>query len=255
MRAQRLTPFLRGLGASLSIAFGYLPIAFSFGLAAVQANVPAWAAVLISAVLFAGGSQFVLIAMLSSAAPALGAVGAVWLMNVRHVFYGPALSPRLGETAWQMPRLLLAFGLTDEVFAVAAGRLQGLPAGERHAWLVGLQVGPYAAWVTGTLLGVRFGEQLAATSPVLSEALDFVLPALFFALLLEVFRQTSKQAVALAAVVVAVLLPWWPTYTAMLAGMLSGAAWGARGGGQSPALQAREANSRDNQMLDGDKHD
>lgn len=250
MAARRPAPFLRGLGASSSIAIGYLPIAFSFGLTAVQAQVPAWATVLISAVVFAGGSQFVLIALLSSAAPVLGTVGAVWLMNVRHLFYGPALASRLGAPAWRLPRPLLAFGLTDEVFAAAAGRLQGLPVDERQAWLVGLQVGAYAAWVAGTLLGVRFGEQFAAVSPVLRETLDFVLPALFFALLLEVVRQTPKQATAAAAAVAAVLLPWWPAHAAMLAGMLGGAVWGARGGDRVPASGAAGVPGRDDGLDD-----
>ncbi len=230
MRA--LQPFFRGLAASLSIVLGYLPIALSFGLAATQAPLPGWATVLISATIFAGGSQFVLIALLASSAPAAAAVGMVWLMNVRHLFYGAALLPRLQTSRWALPRPLLAFGLTDEVFAASGARLGGLPETERHAWLIGLQAGAYAAWVIGTLLGVRFGEKLAAVSPVLSSTLDFVLPALFFALLLNIIRLTEKRVIAIAAAATAVLVPWWPSYLVLLAAMLAGAAAGGLGGRQ-----------------------
>ena len=60
---------LRGLGDSLAIAAGYVPVAFSFGLAAVQVGLGAPWAVAISAIVFAGASQFVLV---SCSPPAAG---------------------------------------------------------------------------------------------------------------------------------------------------------------------------------------
>ncbi|WP_435338026.1 AzlC family ABC transporter permease, partial [Acinetobacter sp. LH3_13] len=59
---------LAGLTASLSVATGYLPIAFSFGVAAVQAGLAPSIAVLASVLVYAGASQFLLISLLASGA-------------------------------------------------------------------------------------------------------------------------------------------------------------------------------------------
>lgn len=118
--------FFKGLLASLAIAIGYLPIAFSFGLAALQAGLEPGTTVLVSAVVFAGASQFVLIALLSSGAGLISVLPTVTLMNARHLFYGPALLGKLDGHA-RLPAPLLSFGLTDEVFATAMGKLGDLP--------------------------------------------------------------------------------------------------------------------------------
>src|SRR5690625_158978 len=102
-------PFGAGLLTSLSIAAGYLPIAFSFGLAALQAGLSPFITILTSVVVYAGASQFVLITLMASGAGWLTAVPTVLLMNARHLFYGPALLNRLPSDAHQLPAPLLAY--------------------------------------------------------------------------------------------------------------------------------------------------
>lgn len=63
-----MPPFLSGLAASLSIATGYFPVAISFGLSAVEAGLAPGIAVLISVLVYAGASQFLLISLLASGA-------------------------------------------------------------------------------------------------------------------------------------------------------------------------------------------
>src|SRR5690606_17001935 len=87
--------FLKGLAASISIAAGYIPIAFSFGLASLEAGLSPLATILISVLVFAGASQFVMISLLASGAGVLVAVPTILLMNARHLFYGPALATKL----------------------------------------------------------------------------------------------------------------------------------------------------------------
>jgi len=63
--------FFRGIFDSSPIEFGYIPIAFTFGLTALQANLPPLTAIAISAFIFAGASQFVLITLFSAGASIL----------------------------------------------------------------------------------------------------------------------------------------------------------------------------------------
>lgn len=219
---------LRGLRDSLSIVAGYLPVAVSFGLAASHAGMPAWAALLTSLCIYAGASQFILAGLLADGSSAVAIVGIVLLMNLRHMFYGPAVATRLDPRQRRLPLCLLAAGLTDEVFATAIGRLGSQPAAEREQWYAGLQLGAYSAWVLGTAAGVYFGQDLLEQSPLLAATLGFVLPALFFALLLEIGSLAPRRVLVAGALATAVGLWLLPSYGAIIAGMLAAAAMGAR---------------------------
>ncbi|MCX7890174.1 MAG: AzlC family ABC transporter permease, partial [Rhodobacteraceae bacterium] len=61
--------FAAGLAAALPIALGYLPIAFSFGVAATRAGLTAAEATALSLLVYAGASQFLALAFLGSGAP------------------------------------------------------------------------------------------------------------------------------------------------------------------------------------------
>lgn len=221
----------RGLFDSLSIAVGYVPVAISFGLASVHADIPPWIAVLISVLVYAGASQFILISLVASGSAALSIVGIVLLMNLRHCFYGPALLGKLKDSPRQLPMVAMAAGLTDEVFATAISKLYRQPASDREFWYLGLQLGAYLAWVGGTAVGAFFGHDWLQDSPLLSQTIGFVLPALFFALLLEVRQLVPHYLLAGAALATVAALFMLPAYGAIVAGMLTGAVLGMRAPG------------------------
>lgn len=222
--ASFLQGFVRGLGASLSVVLGYLPIAFSFGLAASQAGWPAFVTMLSSVILYAGASQFILIALMGSGAGWLTAVLTVLLMNARHLFYGPALLTRLaGPEGPRMAAPWLAFGLTDEVFATAIARLDSLPVAMREAWYLGLQLGAYLAWAAGTVLGVVLSHRFQDPPVFLEAALGFILPALFFAFLLDSEVRRNLHTILATAVAALVLLTFLPSYHALALAILIGA--------------------------------
>ncbi|VFR37653.1 Branched-chain amino acid transport, AzlC [plant metagenome] len=214
--------FLKGLATSLSIAAGYLPIAFSFGIAAVEAGLSPGMALLVSVLVYAGASQFILIALLTSGAGLVTAVATVWLMNARHVFYGPALATRLTAPG-RLPTPLLAFGLTDEVFATAMSRIDAQPAQARESWHLGLQVGAYGAWVLGTALGTSLVGGIAHWPVFVQQGLTFVLPALFLALLLDMDVARYRVPIAAAAIAAVLLSFVLPSYNALALAILVGA--------------------------------
>jgi 4-azaleucine resistance transporter AzlC len=215
--------FARGVVASLSIASGYVPIAISFGLVAVQSGLEPLTAVLASALIYAGASQFVLVSLLTANAGFLGTLVTLLLMNARHVFYGPALARKLPRGASRFPRAWWAAGLTDEVFVTSLALLDQIPEHDREAWYLGLQLGAYAAWVGGTGIGVMSGAQFAHLPSVAQHALQFVLPALFMALLLELASRNGRIVILVAAAATWIALHALPTYQAIPIGMVIGA--------------------------------
>jgi predicted branched-subunit amino acid permease len=89
---------------------GYFPIAFSFGVAATRAGFTGLEAFALSLIIYAGASQFLALALLSSGAPVLVAAFTLIAMNLRHVLYGPALMREAGEGRDPPPCLGLGLG-------------------------------------------------------------------------------------------------------------------------------------------------
>ena len=197
---------VRGLQSAGPICLGYVPVAITFGAAATSFGYPFYVPLLFSAAIFAGGSQFILLAALQDATPWPYVVALCALIDSRHIVYGAFL--RRIFPARRSARLPLAMGLTDEVFATALTRRDATPGRQLTAWLVGLAAAAYLSWVAGTALGAVLGTVLSHAAPALTHALDFALPALFLALSLDnLNRETAAPLLAGAgAALVAVWL-------------------------------------------------
>lgn len=218
-------PFLDGLAASLPIVMGYFPIAFSFGVAATQAGFTGLEAFALSLIIYAGASQFLALALLSSGAPVLVAAFTLIAMNLRHVLYGPALMREAGEGATRRHAWAWAWGLTDEVFGQALG---ALARGQRFSepYMFGLGLGAYASWVSGTVVGAWAGGGALEGWPALNAGLGFMLPALFLALLLSILNRRQLPVIVVAGAVTVIGTLMISATSGILLGMLAGAVAG-----------------------------
>lgn len=214
--------FGRGLLASVPIVLGYFPIAFSFGMAVTRAGFSVSEAVMLSLVIYAGASQFLALALVTSGAPVLVAAFTLMAMNLRHVLYGPALMRQAGAGASRRHAWAWAWGLTDEVFGQALG---ALTRGQRfsEAWMFGLGIGAYAAWVSGTAAGALAGGGALDGWPALNAGLGFMLTALFLALFLSILSRAAVPAILVAAVATVAGTLLVSGTTGILAGMICGA--------------------------------
>jgi len=218
-------PFLDGLAASLPIVMGYFPIAFSFGVAATQAGFTGLEAFALSLIIYAGASQFLALALLSSGAPVLVAAFTLIAMNLRHVLYGPALMREAGEGATRRHAWGWAWGLTDEVFGQALG---ALARGQRFSepYMFGLGLGAYASWVSGTVVGAYAGGGALEGWPAVNAGLGFMLPALFLALLLSILNRRQLPVIVVAGAVTVIATLTISATSGILLGMLAGAVAG-----------------------------
>ena len=214
--------FLSGLVQALPIVLGYFPIAFSFGVAATRAGLTGYEAVFLSLVIYAGASQFLALALVTSGAPALVAAFTLIAMNVRHVLYGPALMKQAGSAAGRRLAWAWAWGLTDEVFGQALGALS---RGQRfsESYMFGLGLAAYAAWVSGTAAGALAGGGALEAFPALNAGLGFMLSALFLSLLMSIMTRTALPAIAVAAVATVAGTLAVSSTAGILAGMICGA--------------------------------
>ncbi|NDL70830.1 AzlC family ABC transporter permease [Vreelandella alkaliphila] len=179
---------LQGVREAIPLLGGYIPVALSFGLVASQAGFSTLEATAISALIYAGASQFLFVGMIATGAPLWLVVALTLLINVRHVVYGPNLAgllPRSRHWPWLM------HGLTDQVFALALTRLPQLPDAKRFSWFVGASLLAWGAWIVGTTVGATAGEAFTARWPLLGEIMPFALPALFLTMVAP--RFTNKR--------------------------------------------------------------
>ena len=189
--------FREGLRASAPYAVASLLLSFSFGAVAVAAGLSPLAAVVMSAVVYAGSAQFASVGILAAGGGVGAAVAAAALMNSRFLPMGVALGPSL--PGGRLRRALQGQTVVDSSWALALR-----PDGTfDRAFLFGHSAGQYACWVAGTALGVLGG---GVDSRALG--LDAVFPAFFLALLVAELRKGARAAtgVALAGAVLAVVL-------------------------------------------------
>ncbi len=214
-----------GLQTAFPLVLGYVPIAFSFGVAATRSGLSGMEAFALSLIVFAGAAQFLAVALLASGTPVVLAGLTLAAMNLRHVLYGPTLLQKAGGSAAGGLSWLWAFALTDEVFGAA---LVAFAKGQRFSqgFMLALGFSTYSAWLAGTAAGAWAGGGALDGWPSVAAGLDFMLPGLFLALLLSILsrRQVPAIAVAAAATVAGSLLG--SATLGLFAGMIAGALWG-----------------------------
>lgn len=223
--------WLAGVQAGFPIVLGYFPVAVAFGMAARSSGLSGLQSVVTSAVLYAGASQFALVGLLGAGEPPLVVGLTALALNVRHIFYGPVLAPLLQglSRGW---RMLLAYGLTDEVFAAAAARMESFPPHERPGWLWGLSCAAYGSWLLGTWVGTTGGGAIMTAFPQLGQVLSFALPVLFLVLLLPLLK---GPAVVTALATAGATLPFhlmgktgMGLAVGVVAGLVAGLLWEAK---------------------------
>jgi 4-azaleucine resistance transporter AzlC len=175
----------------------------SFGALASSADFSVSIMVALSLLVFAGGAQFLVVAVIAAGGSPVAAVLGGLLLNARHVPFGLAVAEVIGRS-WPA-RLLGAHVLVDEVVAFA--RAQGDPRQARQAyWLLGAAL--FASWNIGTVLGALAGA--AVPDPALF-GVDAAFPAALFALLLPTLRgAVTIRVAAVGALLALAATPWLP---------------------------------------------
>ena len=168
--------FTRGLKDAMPIIFGYFSASIAFGLLARNSSLSLWETQSFSLFTFTGAAQFMALNLINSGVSGPQIVLAYGLLNLRYTLMSAAVAKKVDFTRF-FQRPLLAFGVTDENFAVTtANKGQVSPA-----YQGAVEIGPWIGWNLGTSSGWLFGSILPAS---LSAAMVGSLYALFMALLL-----------------------------------------------------------------------
>ncbi|MQA02305.1 MAG: amino acid transporter [Streptosporangiales bacterium] len=172
------------------IWLGLFALGIGFGVLVASHGFPWWLAPVISAVLFAGSVEFILVGMLAAAAPIAAIAMTTFLVNARHLFYG--LSFPLHRVAGWHRKAYSVFALSDEAYALTTSKDPDTLTSGRILWT---QFGLHASWAAGALAGGLVGTTLLRDV----EGLDFVLTALFGVLTMDAYRARPDRTTLLLA--------------------------------------------------------
>ncbi len=204
--------------ASIGVATGAYGV--SFGALAVTAGLDIWQTMVLSLLLFSGGSQFAVVGVLGDGGSGQAAVATSTLLGVRNGLYGLETSQILRPSGWR--RLAAAHLTIDESTAVAVG--QPTPGLARLGfWATGLAV--FAGWNALTFVGAVLGN---AVGDPRRFGLDAAAAAAFCALVWPRLRALDARLVAVGAVLIALTMaPLTPAGVPVLAAVAAAVVVGA----------------------------
>ena len=217
----RTKSFLYGLRMSTPVILGFIPVAIAFAIMASSAGLTAFESVSMSVFVFAGASQMMSVGMIADGAGYLAIVVATFIINLRHIIMSTCVFERMkGARAFE--RILLAFGVTDESFAI----FTTTDREKCNKWyFLGIFTGTYLSWIIGTFIGTFLNSFLPDS---VSGSLGISLYAMFIALLVPKVKTNLRLLIVVIITALINLLlqlviePSWALIVATLVGAAVG---------------------------------
>ncbi|MFD5868726.1 AzlC family ABC transporter permease [Corynebacterium sp. NPDC060344] len=202
--------FATGLRHGIPIALGYFTVSIALGLAAAAIGFPTLGLAVMSATNLSSSGQFAGVAVVAGGT-VLELALTTLLVNLRYLLMSMSLSQRLDPSTSTLGRLVVAYGVTDEIFAVELGHRV-----VRARYAAGLMALPIVGWTSGTVAGAVAGEVLPASA---AGPMGVLLYAMFTATVVPALKRSRPIAiVAGIAAVVSALIYYVPATAGMQAG-------------------------------------
>ena len=190
--------FKQGIKDGIPICLGYFSVSMAVGLMAVKAGLPVWTAVLISFSNLTSAGQYAGIGIMAAGGGALELFVTTLTINMRYFLMSLSVSQKVDDKFNIPKRMVAAYGITDEVFAVSMQRKKDLS----FLYMVGLILTPLLGWTLGTLTGAVAADLLPQ---IVSNAMGIALYGMFIAIIVPPARENSKVFFAVALAIVASL--------------------------------------------------
>ena len=173
--------FINGVRDGIPIALGYFAVAFSLGIVAKKAGLNPVQGFLSSLLNHASAGEYAEFTVIMANAPYIEMAFVILITNIRYMLMSCALSQRFDPGTSNAHRLLVGFGITDEIFGISIGRIGALnPYYNYGAMAIALP-----GWSLGTALGIVAGNILPAS---IVSALSVALYGMFIAIIIPASR-------------------------------------------------------------------
>lgn len=192
--------FREGLRVAGFMCLGFVVMGMGLGVLVSSYGLPWWVAPVLSAVVFAGSVEFLLVGMIAAANPLSLIASTTLIMNARHLVYG--ISYPLQNVRGIFAKTLAVYMLCDEAYAVNTG-----PGSKsfRQGRILSVSILLWASWWGGSTLGYFVGAAFLSNL----EGVDFVMTGMFIILSIDAYRAVKDHitaSLAVAASITAILL-------------------------------------------------
>ncbi len=218
-KCTRFTLFFEGAKDTFPLVVGAIPFGIIFGTLANTAGLSFGATMGMSMFVFAGSSQFVALSLVASGTAWPMIILTTFIVNLRHMLYGATMVPfyKKLNLIW---KIVLAFGLTDETFAVSVTRYNekdNVP--EKHYYNLGSMVFMYLNWNLCTFIGLTAGKAFPGIS---RWGLDFAMPATFIGIVIPYLISKPMWAAVITSGTVSIIAAGLPHKLGLMLAALTG---------------------------------
>ncbi len=188
--------FLKGMKDGIPISLGYLAVSFTLGIAAKNAGLTAFQAMLTSLTNNASAGEFAGFTLIAANASYLEIAIMMLVANARYLLMSCSLSQKISPNTPLIHRFLIGFDVTDEIFGISIS----VPGKLTPYYTYGAIVVAMPGWSIGTYLGVVMGNILP--SNVVS-ALSVGLYGMFLAVIIPPARKNKILAILITCSMIA----------------------------------------------------
>ena len=194
-----LKEWQKGVKDGIPIALGYMAVSFTFGIIAKQSGLNPFEAVFLSITNFTSAGQFAGLTLIATSAAFLEIALTQLIINSRYFLMSAALSQKIDQRTPLIHRMLMAAGISDEVFGLSMtvqGKLNPY-------YTYGIISMAMPGWALGTLLGVVSGNVLP---PRMVSALSIALYGMLLAVIIPPAKGNKMLTVLIIISMVTSLL-------------------------------------------------
>jgi len=179
--------FLRGVRDGIPIMLGYAAVGFTLGIAARNAGLTAFQAGLASLLNNASAGEKAGFTVIQAGEGYLAMAVMMLIINARYLLMSCALSQKISPETGLIPRLIIGFEVTDEIFGVQ----MNMPGMINPWYTYGVISMALPGWSLGTYFGVVMGNVLPAS---VVSALSVGLYGMFLAIIIPPARKSRVVA-------------------------------------------------------------
>lgn len=181
-----INSFKKGLRDGFPICLGYFSVSFAFGIFAIENGLTVFQAVIISLTNLTSAGQLAGVPIMANGSLIELAVSQL-VINSRYSLMSVSLSQKFSKSVKLRDKLFIAYGNTDEIFAVAVS--QKAEVGKKY--MLGLMLLPIAGWTSGTFFGAVAGNILPT---IVTAALGLAIYGMFTAIVVPVAKKEKPTA-------------------------------------------------------------
>ena len=178
---ERVSLLLRGLRDGLPIGAGYFAVAFGLGIAAQRVGMSPLQGYLMSFFNHASAGEYAGVAAIRSEATYLATALLILIANARYLLMSTALSQKLSPDMSLIHRILIGFGITDEIFGLGISYPGFIPP----LYMYGAFLTSTPLWAAGTAIGIAAGNILPK---IAVQALSAAIYGMFIAVIIPPCR-------------------------------------------------------------------